>query len=381
MPLSRREFLRATAATAAAAVSPPAFSNTNTDGRCIFLLLTGGPSHLDTFDPKPDAPGEVRGPFRPIRTTVPGVFLSELLPLTAARMDRIAVVRSLHHNEAPIHETGLQLLQTGRLCRGTSQHPHFGAALGYLTGRPWAILPGPLGDTGIAVSQGQTAGPLGESYRASSISVLRRASGRKADVEGFTRLRVFTSGSRPDARQKSAERSEFGGACRQALEVIESGANVVVVNMFRTVYESLSWDCHADGGLLPTDLADYRDTICPAFDMAYANLLDDLDDRGLLDSTLVVATGEFGRTPYINARGGRDHWPGVWSALFAGGGGGRVIGASDALGGEPKDRPVTPAEVTATIYHALGIDPRTRIPGPDGQVTELVDAEPIAELF
>src|SRR5207253_132312 len=134
------------------------------DKRCIFLWLTGGPSQLDTFDPKPDAPSEVRGPFRPIRTAVPGQQLSELLPRTAARMDRIAVVRSLHHDEAPIHETGQQLLQTGRLCRGSQEYPHFGAALAYLTRGSWALVPGPLGETGVAVSHGQTAGPLGELY-------------------------------------------------------------------------------------------------------------------------------------------------------------------------------------------------------------------------
>jgi uncharacterized protein (DUF1501 family) len=349
MSLTRRDFFRATAATTAAAVMPPAFARPADDQRCIFLLLTGGPSQLDTFDPKPNAPGDVRGPFRPIRTTVPGLHVSELLPHTAARMDRIAIVRSLHHEEAPIHETGLQLLQTGRLCRGAHEYSHFGAALAYLTGGLWVLLPGALGDTGVAVSHGQTAGPLGESSEP-----------RSASAAG-----------------------DFGRQCNRAVRLVESGVRAVVVNMFTTVYGPLSWDCHADGGLLPTGLDDYRDTVCPAFDLAYSKLLDDLTDRGLLDSTLVVATGEFGRTPYINSRGGRDHWPGVWSALFAGGGvrGGQAIGTSDALGGEPKDRPVTPAEVTATIYHALGIDPRTCVPGPDGRPMALVDAEPIAELF
>lgn len=350
MPLSRRDFLRASAATAVGAITPTAPARSNNDRRCIFLLLTGGPSQIDTFDPKPDAPSEVRGPFRPIRTTVPGLHLSDLLPRTAKRMDRIAVVRSLHHEEAPIHETGLQLLQTGRLCRGNSEHPHFGAASAYLTGRPWALVPGTLGDTGIAVSHGQSAGPLGDSYAANTT----------AELSG-----------------------EIGSYLRRSVRLIESGVKVVVVNMFTTLYESLSWDCHADDGLLPTGLNDYRDRICPAFDLAYATLLDELADRGLLDSTLVVATGEFGRTPYINPRGGRDHWPGVWSALFAGGGvrGGQAVGSSDVLGGEPKDRPATPAEVTATIYHALGIDRETCIPGPDGRPVTLVDAEPIAELF
>jgi hypothetical protein len=367
MPLSRRDFLRATAVTAAAAVTPWAVARPADVRRCLFLLLTGGPSQLDTFDPKPNAPANVRGPFRPIRTTVPGLYLSELLPRTAARMHRVAVVRSLHHEEAPIHETGLQMLQTGRLCRGTTEYPHFGAALAYLTGRSWAVLPGPLGDTGVAVSHGQSAGML----ECSSVAGLCEAGPQHHWPRG------------PASQRPATDDTEFGSACRYAVRLIESGVQVVVVNMFTTVYESHSWDCHADGGLLPTGLDDYRDTVCPAFDVAYADLLDDLADRGLLDSTLVVATGEFGRTPFINSRGGRDHWPGVWSALFAGGGvrGGQAIGRSDALGGEPNDRPVTPAEVTATIYHALGVDPRTSIPGPNGRPTALVDAEPIAELF
>jgi uncharacterized protein (DUF1501 family) len=119
------------------------------------------------------------------------------------------------------------------------------------------------------------------------------------------------------------------------------------------------------------------------FDRAYSALLDDLHARGLLSNTLVVATGEFGRTPQLNARGGRDHWPGVWSVLFAGAGtrGGQVVGASDRLGAEPKDRPVTPAEVAATVYRALGVDLTTRLPGPEGRPVPLVEAAPVRELF
>ncbi|MGH9806609.1 MAG: DUF1501 domain-containing protein, partial [Terriglobia bacterium] len=129
--------------------------------------------------------------------------------------------------------------------------------------------------------------------------------------------------------------------------------------------------------------ADYRETVCPQFDRTFAALLTDLHDRGLLDSTLVLAMGEFGRTPKLNARGGRDHWPGAWSILLAGGGvqGGRVIGATDAIGAEPAERPVTPAEVVATVYHAFGIDAHVTIPGPDGRPLPLADAAPIQELF
>jgi uncharacterized protein (DUF1501 family) len=364
MPLDRRDFLRTAGAAATAVLTAPAFARPAAHRRVILLLLTGGPSHLDTFDPKPAAPSEVRGPFRPIRTTVPGLHLSELLPLTAARAHRLAVIRSLHHDEAPIHETGLQLLQTGRLSRGNHEAPHFGAAVTRLTGAPWALVPGPLGDTGVDVSHGQAAGPLGIACEPLP-GCLSAAGGESDGVAG------------------RYGPTEFGRHCLLARRLIETTARCVTVNMFSTVYHTLSWDCHADGGLLPTTLTDYRDTVCPTFDRAFSALLDDLSDRGLLDTTLVLAVGEFGRTPYLNSRGGRDHWPGAWSALLAGGGvrGGQVIGATDALGGEPKDRPVTPAELTATVYHALGIDPRTPIPGPDGRAVPLVEAEPVGELF
>jgi uncharacterized protein (DUF1501 family) len=168
-----------------------------------------------------------------------------------------------------------------------------------------------------------------------------------------------------------------------ARRLVEEGVRLVTVNMFDTVFNQVTWDCHADGASLPTTLDDYKRVLCPMFDRAYTALLEDLSQRGLLRQTLVVAMGEFGRTPQLNPRGGRDHWPGVWSILFAGGGvqGGQVIGASDALAAEPKDRPISPPEVAASIYHALGIDPRTRLTGPDNQQILLVDAQPISELF
>jgi uncharacterized protein (DUF1501 family) len=175
----------------------------------------------------------------------------------------------------------------------------------------------------------------------------------------------------------------FGQSCLLARRLIEQGVRLVTVNMFDTVFNDITWDCHADGASLPTTLEDYRDTLCPMFDWAYTALLEDLSQRGLLKQTLVIAMGEFGRTPQLNPRGGRDHWPGVWSILCAGAGvrGGQVIGSSDDLGGEPKDRPISPQEVAASIYHGLGIDPKTHLRGPANQSLPLADAEPIAELF
>lgn len=326
--LSRRGFLGSAILTPAwlAAATPPR------DANCIVLWLTGGPSHLDTFDPKPDAPSNVRGPFRPIRTNVPGIALSENLPHLAQRADRFALLRGVHHDAAPVHETGMQLIQTGQLSRDGDEAPHLGAMLSAQRGVTWAIVPGPLGATGISVSHGQTPGYLGPVHAARLIPKLPLA-------ERY--------GNNP-----------FGRSCLAARQLVESGTRLVTVNMFPTVFNETTWDCHADGGSLATTLDDYKRTLCPMLDTALSALLDDLKERGMLDNTLVVATGEFGRTPFLNSRGGRDHWPGVWTVLMAGAGvqGGRVIGSSDALGGEPKDHPTTAAEVFSLIARAVGVD-------------------------
>src|SRR4029077_20794755 len=141
--------------------------------------------------------------------------------------------------------------------------------------------------------------------------------------------------------------------------VVEQGVRFVTVNMFDTLAGRITWDCHANDSWAPATLSDYRNSLFPDFDRGLSALLDDLAQRGLLEETLVVAAGEFGRTPRINERGGRDHWPGVWSVALAGGGirGGQVVGSSDAHAGCPVDRPVTPRDLLVTIYHSLGIDP------------------------
>jgi uncharacterized protein (DUF1501 family) len=153
--------------------------------------------------------------------------------------------------------------------------------------------------------------------------------------------------------------------------------------MFETVYDRVTWDCHADRYSLCSTLDDYRRLLCPTFDVAFASLLEDLRERGLLDETLVVAMGELGRTPRLNARGGRDHWPGCWSIVMAGGGirGGRAVGASDRHAAEPARRPVACAEVVATIYHAMGLSPNATLALSAGGIMPVVDAAPIRELF
>jgi uncharacterized protein (DUF1501 family) len=426
--LTRRDFLRVGALSAGAvglslAELTQVQAADKKDVNCILLFLVGGPSHLDTFDLKPDAPDTVRGPFQPIRTNVPGVEVCEHFPLMARMADRYAVLRSVHHKAAPIHETGHQLMQTGRLFRGGQEYPHYGAVLSHLRGRradgmpPFVVLPAPIGNTGVSVSHGQGAGYLGAKHEAfclrgdptavdparldnrtaliDAVDCAHRAFDSTENVRAGASDRAFGllfADRAKKAFDMAAEKEEvrshygrntFGQSCLLARRLVEHGVRLVTVNMFDTVFNEVTWDCHADGGALATRLDDYKETLCPMFDRAYTALLEDLAQRGLLDTTLVLAMGEFGRTPLLNPRGGRDHWPGCWSVLFAGAGvrGGQVVGASDDTGAEPKDLPVTPAEVAATVYRGLGIDLSTRLPGPDSRSLPLTESVPVEELF
>lgn len=307
--------------------------------RCIFLHLVGGPSHLDTWDPKPDAPAEYRGPFHSIKTKVPGIAISELFPRMAQIADKYALVRSVYHDEAPIHETGQQLIQTGS-CLASQLN---------LSRQNHLLIPGQIENTGVQLSHGQE---FLTACRAGAFHALERESTLMREAYG---------------------QHEFGRSCLLARQAIERGQQFVTVNMFRSVYDSLSWDCHADGGSLNVNLMDYRNRLAPMFDATYSSLLLDLEARGLLDTTLVVAAGEFGRSPKINLRGGRDHWTGAWTVLFAGGGvqGGQVIGSTDRLGMAPVNHPVHASAIANTIQYAAGL--RTNVRYRHG--------EPITELF
>jgi len=349
---------------------------------CIFIMMTGGASQLDTFDPKPDAPAEIRGPLRSIATAIPGVHVSEGLPGISQRAGKLAIVRSLYHDAAPIHETGFQLLQTGRLSHGGRNYPSFGSVASRVFGprdgvSPFAILPQPIQNTGVNAYRGQSAGFIGDEFdpvivgddEADSLAGISRASVEFDQAPESVRRRYGDSG--------------FGRLCWQAGQLVEQGVRCVTVNLFDSLHGQMTWDCHASSSGAPSTLYDYRDTLCPRFDRAYCALIDDLERSGLLDHTLVVATGEFGRTPRLNENGGRDHWPTVWSGLFAGGGiqGGQVIGASDHQGAEPIDRPIHAAELTASIYRGLGLSLDTMLTTDDGTDLALVDAQPVNELF
>jgi hypothetical protein len=407
------------------------------DINCIMLFLVGGPSQLDTWDMKPNAPAEIRGPYKPIKTNVPGIQISEVFPRMAKNADKFALVRTVYHTAAAVHDTGHQMMQTGRLFQGGIEYPHVGCVISKMKGPrsdtpPHVLMPRPIGNTGGNMPHGQTAGFLGKIYDPfvlnadpsepnfqvpdmlppdymPAIRVERRRNWRElidksvkqfeADPDArlldstfqqaYTLMssakarEAFDINKEPEESRSRYGRNRFGQSCLLARRLIEAGVRFVTVNMFETVFDEITWDIHGSSPFSP--ISCYRDLVGPMFDNAYSSLLEDLQQRGLLEETLVVAMGEFGRTPKVNPAGGRDHWPACWTILFAGGGvkGGQVIGESDEIGAAPKTRPVTPAEVAATIYRAVGIPLDTELPGPQSRPIPAVDrgVEPIHELF
>ncbi len=401
------------------------------------LFLVGGPSHIDTWDPKPAAPDEVRGPFKPIKTSVPGMEITEIFPRMAKHADQFSLVRSVYHTATAVHDTGHQMMQTGRLFAGGIEYPHVGSVLSFLKGQRgevpgYVLLPRPIGRTGGNLPHGHAAGFLGKQYDPfilnadpndknfkvpdllppdylSAIRAQRRQKMRDAvdgAIEAFENqpqakqlddnfnlaYRLMSSPQARDAFALDKEpertrdrygRTRFGQSCLMARRLIEAGVRLVTVNMFETVFDEVTWDIH--GSRPFTDITEMARLVAPAFDQGYSTLLEDLKERGLYETTVVMALGEFGRTPKINPAGGRDHHPGVWTIMLGGGPikGGRVVGESDELGYVPKTRPVTPGEVAATLYKALGLDPHRELTGPQNRPLPLVDysAAPIKELF
>jgi hypothetical protein len=407
------------------------------DVNCIMLFLVGGPSQIDTWDPKPKAPAEIRGPFRPIKTSVTGIEISEIFPKMARHADKWSLIRTLNHSATAVHDTGYQMMQTGRLFSGGIEHPHAGCVLGYLKGQrgevpAHVLMPRPIGPTGGNLPHAQNAGYLGKQYDPlilnadpsdpkfkvpdllppdyiSAVRAKRRQKLRQAvdgAVESFEKsaqakqlddnfnlaYRLMSSAQAREAFALDKEpstvrdrygRTKFGQSCLLARRLIERGVRFVTVNMFYTVFDEITWDIH--GSRPFTDINEMAKLVAPNFDQAYSALLEDLTERGLFDKTMVLALGEFGRTPKINPAGGRDHHPGVWTVIVGGGPikGGRVVGESDEMGAAPKTRPVTPAEVAATLYQGLGLDPHKELPGPQNRPLPLVEysVKPIKELF
>lgn len=350
----------------------------------ILVIMNGGASQLETFDPKPHAPTHVRGPLRPISTAISGVQFSETLPGLAQRADQFTVIRSLYHDAAPIHETGLQLLQTGRLSGNRRSFPSLGSAVSRLLGPrerapAYVLLPGPVRETGVIASCGHGPGGLGEEW--SPLCVDDAGLAHSLHDPASTRQMAASFEHQPPHVREAYGDSPFGRRLWRAARLVEAGVRMVTVNLCERLHGQVTWDAHAHARTAPGTLIDYRDTLGPQFDRAASALLDDLQQSGLLSETLVVCTGEFGRTPQLNENGGRDHWPHCFSALVAGAGvsGGQVIGCSDALGREPIARPVSLEELVRTAYHALRIDPVAlcRLPEMDGAT---FTAAPIAEL-
>jgi uncharacterized protein (DUF1501 family) len=355
----------------------------------ILIVMNGGPSQLETFDPKPDAPNSIRGPLRAIQTTIPGVRFGEGLPQLAARADRFSVIRSLYHEAAPSHEAGMQLLCTGRLTTRGMSAPNVGAVAARMLGPrgqspAYALLPGEVSETGTRAETGSGPGWLGEAYAPFSPDSDDEPevdeAAANAHREAATTRELFLE--EPVSVRERYGESRFGQLLWRAERFVEAGVRVVVVNLCPKLYGAVTFDAHAHRTAAPATVFDYRDTIGPQFDRACSALLDDLHDSGLLGDTLVVATGEFGRTPQVNGAGGRDHWPHCWSGLIAGGGlpAGRVIGASDRSGERPADRPVSLPELVAAMYSSLRIDPRSTIAAGDAERT-LLDADPVPELI
>ncbi len=419
------------------AAKEQAGQSANDDRACIMIFNLGAPSQLDTFDMKPNAPAEVRGPFKAINTSASGIQLSEILPMHAKIADKIGFVRSVHHTGAAVHDAGWQMLQTGRQFTGGVNTPHAGAVLSYLKGRktdlpPFVVLPELMGRGGGNLPNGQAGGFLGKAYDPFSLMADPSVANFKVpdllpptdigevrlnrrrqmrEIVDFTvkefessesaalmddnfqaAFRLMTSDQARGAFDLSKEPIEvrerygmnrFGQCCLLARRLVEAGVRFVTINTFLTVFDEITWDIH--GSKPFTSIEGMRDIVAPMYDRAYSALIEDLTQRGLLDKTMVCNIAEFGRTPRVNPAGGRDHWPQCFTCYFAGGGvkGGQAVGASDPIGGVPADRPVDPGNIVATIYHSLGLNIEEHLPGPAGRPFPLVDfgKREIHELF
>ena len=441
---SRRDFLQI-GSLGAAGLTMAQYAQAKEDGNvkpgheersCIMIFNLGAPSQLDTWDMKPDAPSEVRGPFSPIDTK--GEFqISEIFPGHAEIGDQFSLVRSTHHTGAAVHDAGWQMMQTGRQFSGGVNTPHAGAVLSFLKGRrtdlpPFVVLPETMGRGGGNLPNGQAGGFLGKSHDPFALMAdpskkdfqvpdllppesigdarLKRRQRLRdlvdetvADFEATENAalldenfqaawRMMTSTQARDAfdltkeSQKTRDRygmNRFGQCCLLARRLVESGVRFVTINTFLTVFDEITWDIH--GSKPFTSIEGMKNIVAPMYDRGYSALISDLKERGMLDTTMVCTLAEFGRTPRVNPAGGRDHWPQCFTTYFAGGGvkGGQVVGASDPIGGVPADRPVQPADIVATIFHSLGLKLESHLPGPAGRPFPLVDFghREIHELF
>jgi hypothetical protein len=404
-----------------------AAADSKRDVNCIFIFIIGGMPHQDMWDMKPDAPAEIRGEFNPISTAVPGIQVSDLLPHVAGVTDKLAILRSLTHTD-PDHTAGYHVMMTGvhpgfgpsfnRNIHDNNVHPSFGSMVAHLGGGggalpPYISVPNFLNSGGPAFLGASCApfviesDPAAPDFSVRDIvlpegvtsdrsirrqEALRRVNRFERDIDQVSRrvqsLDVFqqkayslmTSRQAKEAfdisRESPALREEYGmtslgQCCLLSRRLVEAGCRFVSI-------ENGHWDTHRKNAM------SLRELLVPSLDQGLAALLRDLDQRGLLDTTLVVVTTEFGRTPRINEMAGRDHWPGAFSIVMAGGGlkRGVTIGATDRTAASVIDRPITPADMSATLLTALGIDPDITLHTPLGRPVLLADnGKPVTELF
>jgi Protein of unknown function (DUF1501) len=383
---------------------------------CILLWMNGGPSHLDTFDPKPDAPAEVRGEFGTVPTRTPGVRFSEHLPRLARVSDRFSLLRSVTSNDNG-HETATHYVLTGYRFTPALEYPSYGSVVsrefGGRSEMPSYVLLGgyPFGYGGAGYMGGVynpftiEGNPAAAGFRVRDVAlpggvglerVARRRTLREAVDVLHSRVevaavkamdsyyekayalvtsprakRAFDLGLEPARVREVYGMTPFGQSCLLARRLIEAGVRFVTIN-------SGGWDTHQD------NFNSLRGSRLPELDLGYSALLGDLESRGLLEDTLVVWMGEFGRTPKVNPSAGRDHWAQAMAVAMGGGGvkRGLVIGETNARGEEPKSRPIRVEDIAATIYHALGIDAAKEYLTPESRPVRInYDGEPVAELF
>jgi hypothetical protein len=334
MAVNRREFLgggvlgSASLALAGHAGETNAATHRRGEMRCICLFLSGGMSSLDLWDPKPEAPAEIRSEFSPVDTAVPGMRISSLLPRVACITDKLAIVRSVTHGE--------------------TEHPR---AMSLMTPSPWIRASGPP-SAGEFVREPHHAGRNAHEFPSEEHPRIAERIVRAAvpvdapailDAEASRSNSIVEAvGREPEAARRQYGNTDLGRSCLWARQQTEAGCPLIGIR-------SGHWDTHRNNSWCLKEL------LAPPFDKAFASLIEDLDRRGLLDSTLVVVTTEFGRSPRINPQAGRDHWPGAFSVLFAGGGvrPGQTVGATDRLGAAVTSRPVTPFDLDATIQRLL----------------------------
>src|SRR5262245_8412051 len=447
-PISRRAFLR-TGGLALGGLTLPAVlagraaaGTASADTSVILVYCLGGPSHLETYDLKPDGPAESRSVFRPVSTVVPGMSVCELLPLHARVADRFSLVRSLHH-KVNIHNDGSITVLTGKeptvldpTSTATSEHPDFGMITSKLRGPhrdalpPYVSVPGPFHMTrpnylgsghqafalGDVSRPGSTApqlalrgvSPRGLEDRRALLAQLDRARAdldRAAATQALDQFRqqafgVLTSPAvarafdlqrEPSKLRERYGRHLWGQACLLARRLAEAGTAVVsvIANTPENGPTFTNWDDHPGNAMRPGHFAEYMRVRLPYFDQAVAALIEDVHDRGLDRDVLILVMGEFGRTPRLRTGPpdnaiGRDHWPDAYSILVSGGGlrMGQVIGATNARGEYPTTAPITPQDVLATVYRHLGIDPAQHFTDLGGKpIPILYRGEPIRQLI